>query len=285
MKPRFLVGTLLSIVAAVVGLTVVFGSFYTIDQGERGVLLRNGAVTGIAEPGLGFKMPIIDDVKEITTQSQTRIYQGIEAYSFDQQTAVISFSVSYSLLPSEVDTIYSTYGGHQGIIDRLLDRRALEQLKNVFGQFSAVRAIQERSRLNAEVSEAIQSAVRGPLVIESVQIEDVAFSDVYENSIEQRMLAEVEVQKLEQNLERERVQADITVTQATATANAVRQAAMAEAEAIRLKGDAEADAINARGEALSQNPLVVQLITAERWNGTLPATMPPNGTVPFIDLN
>jgi hypothetical protein len=35
-----------------------------------------------------------------------------------------------------------------------------------------------------------------------------SFSEAYENSVEQRMLAEVEVQKLRQNAAREEVQAD-----------------------------------------------------------------------------
>ncbi len=41
-------------------LSVVLGSWYTIDEGERGVVLRYGAVSGVAQPGLGFKIPVID---------------------------------------------------------------------------------------------------------------------------------------------------------------------------------------------------------------------------------
>ena len=99
------------------------------------------------------------------------------------------------------------------------------------------------------------------------------------------MLAEVEVQKLQQNAEREKVQAQITVTQATAKANAVRAEAQAAADALRLNGearatniritgDAEAAAIEARAKALGTNPNLVTLVQAERWNGVLPTTMP-----------
>ena len=65
------------------------------------------------------------------------------------------------------------------------------------------------------------------IIIESVQLENIEFSANYLHSIEQRMLAEVEVQKLQQNAEREKVQAQITVTQANAKANAVRAEAQA----------------------------------------------------------
>ncbi|MCB1575926.1 MAG: prohibitin family protein, partial [Xanthomonadales bacterium] len=76
----------------------------------------------------------------------------------------------------------------------------------------------------------------------------------------------------------------ITVTQAKAQADSALAKAQAEAEAIRVRGIAEADAIKARGEALKQNAQLIALTQAEKWNGVLPATMVPGGTVPFLNL-
>jgi len=121
-------------------------------------------------------------------------------------------------------------------------------------------------------------------VIESVQVEDIVFSAEYIKSVEQRMQAEVEVQRLRQNLEREKVQADIVVTQANAQANAVRAQAQAQADAIRLKGEAEADAIKARAAALGDNPNLINLTQAERWDGKLPTTMVPSGALPMMNV-
>jgi regulator of protease activity HflC (stomatin/prohibitin superfamily) len=270
--------------AFIITLTVVFGSWYTIDQGERGVLLRNGALVGTAQPGLGFKTPWIEEVVKVSVQSRAQIYKEVPAYSKDQQSAVLSLSVNYRIPADKVTEVYSVYGGEDGLLSRLVDRRVNEDLKTVFGQFTAVAAIQERSRLNLEVASAIQSSVKGPVIIDSVQIENIDFSDAYEASIEQRMLAEVEVQKLRQNAEREKVQAEITVTQAKANADAVRAKANAEAEAIRIKGDAEATSIKARGDALRENPGLVALTQAEKWNGQLPTTMLPGGSVPMLQL-
>lgn len=276
-------GRLLLIAAAIVVL-VMFGlkSFYTVDQGERGVILRTGAVVGTAEPGLGFKIPFLDRVVKISVQSRAQIYDSVPAYSRDQQAAVITLSVNYRLPAAEVERIYADYGSEEGLVERLIDRRVFEQAKNVFGQFNAVTAIQERVRLNAETEAAIRDSVKGPVLIDSVQIENIDFSDAYEQSIENRMLAEVEVQKLRQNAEREKVQAQITVTQANAQADAVRAQAEAQAAATRLAGEAEADAIRAKGAALRDNPSLIELTAAERWNGQLPTTMIPGSAVPFI---
>jgi regulator of protease activity HflC (stomatin/prohibitin superfamily) len=267
-------GIIGAVLVGIVALVILGGSFYTVDQGERGVILRNGAVVGTADPGLGFKLPIIDSVKEINVQTQARLYEKVMVYSRDQQNADLYVSVNYRIASDKVEDIYSEFGGREGIVNRLLDRQVPEEVKNVFGKFNAVTAIQERERLSREVQEAVQKAISSPLlIVESVQIENIDFSDAYEQSIEQRMLAEVEVQKVQQNAQREKVQAEILVIQAKA-----------EADAKKLQGDAEAHSINARGRALAQNPALVELIQAEKWDGKLPTTMVPGQTVPFINV-
>lgn len=263
---------------------VLFGSVYTIDQGTRGVILRMGAIAGIAEPGLGFKIPLVDKIVPINVQTNSVVYRDMETYSRDQQLAEITVSVTYRLLPDQVDEVYAQYGGDHGIVTRLIDRRVNELAKTVFGQFNASEAIQERARLNLQIAASITEIVKGPLIIESVQIEDVAFSTTYEASIEARMLAEVEVQKRTQELEQQRVQAQITVTQAQAQADSRLAEAEAAAKATRLAGEAEADAIRARGAALRDNPALISLVTAEAWDGVLPSTMVPGSAVPFISV-
>jgi regulator of protease activity HflC (stomatin/prohibitin superfamily) len=273
-----------TVIGVLFGLTILGGSWYTVDSGYRGVQITNGAVTGTAEPGLGFKMPIISKVVDISIQSQARQYENVAAYSRDQQPAILTVSVNFRFPADQVEDIYTNFGGEEGVLTRLLDRQVFDEVKNVFGKFNAVTAIQERDRMVAEVQNAIQKSVIGPIIIESVQIENIDFSDAYENSIEQRMLAEVEVQKVKQNAEREKVQAEIAVIQAQAQADAQVAQATANAEAIRLQGDAEAQAIRAKGDALRDNPQLIGLIQAEKWNGILPTHMVPDSTVPFLNV-
>lgn len=275
------------VLAGVIGLAVLMvtnGSFYTVDEGERGVILRTGAVVGTAAPGLGFKLPFLDEVVKVSVQSRAQLYEQVSTYSRDQQAANLTLSVNYRLPADQVERIYADYGGESGVVSRLIDRRVYEQTKTVFGRFNAVTAIQERARLNLEIEQAIRDSVLGPVIIDSVQLENIDFSEAYEQSIENRMLAEVEVQKLRQNAEREKVQAEITVTQANARASAIRAEAEAQAEATRLAGQAEADAIRAKGAALRDNPELINLTSAERWNGELPTTMVPGAAVPFIGV-
>lgn len=285
-----ILGIASAFVVGLVGLTVIFGSWYTIDDGYRGVVLRNGAIVGTANPGLNFKTPWIEEVEYISIRDHTAIYGKDEnnlfqAYSRDQQIADLVVSVNYRVPVDRVQEVYTQYGSVENMVSRLLDRQIYEKTKTVFGQFSAASAIQERGRLNREISEAITNTISGPIIVSSIQVEDISYSPAYEASIEERMKAEVEVQKMKQQHEQAKVQAEILVTEANAKADAVRAEAQANAEAIEMKGNAEAKAIAARGKSLRDNSNLVSLVQAERWDGKLPSSMIPNGTVPFLDVN
>ena len=262
----------LSVLVGLVIAYLIFGSWYQVDQGERAVVLRWGRIVGLAEPGLHFKLPWVDTVRMITVQNQTKGYQNLEAYSRDQQPADLTVSVTYVVVdPREV---YSQYGDLEVAVTRLIDPRLKAGIKTIFGQYDAVRAIQERAALNNDFDTAVTSAISGgPINIISVQIENIDFSDAYEQSVEQRMLAQVEIQKREQNLRTTEVEAQIARTKAEG-----------EAQAIRLRGEAEAAAIRARADALRANADLVQLQAVEKWDGKLPTTMVPSSALPFINV-
>lgn len=280
-KPPF--GIIFGAIGAVIFLLLVISSFYTVDEKERGVVLRNGAFTAVADPGLHWKIPFIDTVKTLSVQNNATKWDNLQAYSRDQQAASLAVSVSWHVPPGEVAAVYRGYSDLEGLLARAISRHVPTQVENVFGQYTAVNAVQQRGKLVTDIASAIKSAITGPVVIDSVQVENIDFSDAYEKSIEERMRAEVAVKTREQQLNTEQIQAQIVVTQAQATADSALAAARAKAEGIALLGAAEAEAIKARAQALGSNPELVELTKAERWNGVLPSTMLPNSAVPFIE--
>jgi len=262
----------LSVLVGIVIAYLAFGSWYQVDQGERAVVLRFGELVGESGSGFHFKLPWVDSVRRITVQTQTKRYQNLDAYSRDQQPADLTVSVTYVV--SNASEVYAQYGDLDVAVLRLIDPRLTAGIKTIFGQYDAVRAIQERAALNNDFATAVTSAIDGgPISIISVQIENIDFSDAYEQSVEQRMLAQVEIQKREQNLRTTEVEAQIARTKAEG-----------EAQATRLRGEAEASAIKARAEALRMNADLVQLQAVEKWDGKLPTTMVPSSALPFINV-
>jgi regulator of protease activity HflC (stomatin/prohibitin superfamily) len=296
MRPRGIITGIAAGLVALLALTIIFGSWYTIDQTQRGVLLRNGAFVGVIQPGLGFKLPWVDTVYKIDMQTHTKTYghdkatnkSTMEAYSADQQPAFLRVSVTLHVSPDKVAEVYERFGGdYEAAIGRLITPPTYAYSKVVFGQYTAQRAITERGKLNADVAKSLTQAIAYDPVftIDSVQVEDIAFSGEYIKSVEQRMQAEVQVSQFQQKLLQEKIQADIAVTQAQGRANSVVAEAEANAKSIKLRGNAEAEAIQARGDALNKNPTLVSLVQAERWDGKLPQTMIPGGAVPFISVS
>lgn len=192
MKESFSFGRILGISLLVFVVLILictaFGSFYTIDQGERGIKLRYGAVVSVSEPGFHFKWPFIDDVKLISVRTETMHYQNMSAYSRDQQPAKIIASVTYRVPDSEVGTLYNQYQTVDAFVNRVINRQVPTQIENVFGQFNAITAVQDRARLIKELTDSVKASMKNdPIIIDSVQVENIIFSEAYEKSVESRM--------------------------------------------------------------------------------------------------
>jgi regulator of protease activity HflC (stomatin/prohibitin superfamily) len=158
-------------------------------------------------------------------------------------------------------------------------------IKNVFGKYTAAQSIQNREKLGADINEAMRVTLESaPLQMMGVQVEEVSFSKAYEQSIENRMLAQVQIETTRQQKETASIQAEIQVVQAEAEARAQRERYMAEADGIRLRGEAEAKAISAKAQALAQNTNLVNLNAVEKWDGKLPESLVPGSAMPFIGL-
>lgn len=288
----------IAVLFAIVGLTVLLGSWYTVDQGQRAILLTNGAYTSTEGPGLHFKTPWFQSVVKISTRQAYLSWDGPSAllsYSSDQQTAGLAVTVTYHIPDAEVEKVYQSYGGQDQLTDRTLAQTVPQSVKTVFGQYTAVKVIKERAAFNKEVEAAVIAGVNGPIVVDSVQVKNIDFSDAYEQTIEARMMAEVEVQKQNQVLNQEKVKADIAVAQAKgradsvkaeAEANAFKVEAEGKANAFKIKaeGEATASAIEARAKALAANGALVELTKAEKWDGALPKTMQPGTAIPFMNV-
>ena len=269
-------------VIGIFGLMLVGGSFYTIEQGERGVLLRFGKVMEVEDSGLHFKIPFVDSVKKMAVRT-IKWTLKTAVYSKDIQGAEVKISLNFHLSPASVGSIYANAGMEYD--EKLILPQLLSVSKDVFGKYNAVSIVQAREELSKEICKALEAKFSPMgIIIESVQLENIDFSDSYEKSVEERMKAEVEVQKVKQNLEREKINADMLRAKAQGEADAKIAQAEANAKSIELVGRAEAEAIRAKSEAMRANPDYVKMLQAEKWDGKLPQSIVPSSSVPILKL-
>lgn len=295
--PRINIVTAAMWVAGVIFFAILaLNSFFVVSEGNRGVLTRNGGFVAVESPGLGFKVPFFDTVHQMEIRNM-RMELTVNVYSADTQQYNALLSVNYDLNPAEVERIFKNEGIEYA--DRRLRPLVEATLKEIAGQFSAQRTIQERNIYGAQVLEAIRAAaaIYGINVTE-VQVTNIDFTDQFENAIEDAMLAKAGVEQQRNILEQRRIQAETVVVDATAEANALRERAQgeadaavmaAQAEAIRIQqiGEAEAESMRLRSEALSQNPQLTEYtraLAAMNWDGVLPQQFVPGSALPILDL-
>lgn len=270
------------ILLAVFAAFIVWSGFTTIDQGNVGVQLRFGQAVGTLQPGFHIIIPFTDRVVVFSTRTKKQSYSQVNAYSRDIQAADNLVSVNYRVDGAKAIEVYSRYG--ENFVDSIISPVIFKRFKEIFGKYDAREIVNSRDKLGIEVENNIRQNMPDGIIIEGVQIENIDFSDAYEQAIEAAAQAEAAVRKARQELEQKKVDAEKVVVQAQADAQARIAAAKAEADAIRLKGEAEASAIQAKANALRENPSLVALSATEKWDGKLPTTFVPGSAVPFLQI-
>ena len=59
----------LAVVAIIFVIQIIYSSFYTIEPGEKGVVLRLGKFSRFASSGLNFKIPLVDEVIKVDVET------------------------------------------------------------------------------------------------------------------------------------------------------------------------------------------------------------------------
>ena len=265
-----------SIVAGAVALVLVvllWSSWVIVESGHVGVVRYLGEVQPEALPeGFHLKKPFLDDVAEIGVRLR-KAESDATAASKDLQVVSTKVAVQYSLVGQVMPLIYQKIGPHATIVENnVIYPAILESVKAITAKYTAEELVTRRADVKVQIQEAIegninttlaQKEVNGAVALANVAITDFEFSAEFNRAIEEKVRAEQEALKAENEKLRR-------VTQAEAAAAERTLAADAEAYQIEVGSKARADAIRREAEALKDNPNLIQLRIAEKWDGKLP---------------
>lgn len=265
---------------------------FAVDEGEVGLVTKYGEIQEQYNAGLHWRTMFVEDDITFSTREKKHtigsfdergeLLGGISAYTRDAQTVTTALVITYKI--ADPVQVYKNYRTTENMISQLLEPRSRQALEIVFSEYTAQRALENRAKLTSDITKQIRDSLQGyPIEITAVQTV-IQFSEDYEKRVEESVQKNVEIQTAERNLIIQQKQAEIVRVNAQAQADAQVIDAKAKAEAVKIAGEAEASAIRAKGEALKENRQLVDLTTAEKWNGVLPMTMTPGSTVPFINV-
>ncbi|PTB92749.1 FtsH protease activity modulator HflK [Marinobacter sp. B9-2] len=94
-------GAILALAAILVVGYVIFQSFYTVDEQERAVVLRFGEYHQTANPGLRFKVPLIDSVTKVRVTNVRTAESSGQMLTQDENLVTVDLQVQYRVGDAE----------------------------------------------------------------------------------------------------------------------------------------------------------------------------------------
>jgi regulator of protease activity HflC (stomatin/prohibitin superfamily) len=261
-------------------------SFVIVDAGHVGVVKRLGAVQPESLPeGFHFKIPFAEQVTKVDIRLMNSRSSAVSS-SKDLQTVRTTVEVQYSINGEMAPYTYQVVGLNRQIQARVIEPAIGESVKAVTAQYTAEELVTKRNLVKLKIQAAIQGYINATLekkkINEGIEIANVAitdfnFSDEFNRAIEMKVKAEQEaLQAKNEKIKR--------ITEAEASAAEQELAADASAYEISVASKARAAAIKREARALHNNPELIQLRIAERWDGQLPRF---NGSsvIPFLNID
>lgn len=248
-------------VGAVIILWALLAFFFTVDAGERGVVLRFGAVTRVVAEGIHVKWPFMENVVRMNIRVQKSTTKT-EAASRDLQAVHTTIVLNFNLQPDKVGEVYKTL--RTAYVETVVDPIVKEAFKAASARFTAEELISKRETIKNEVREYLRNRMI-PFGIDIVElsITDFEFSPEFNRAIEAKQTAEQLALKAKRDLDRIKVEAQQKIA-----------IAQAEAEALRIQRQAVTP------ELVRLREVEAQMKAIEKWDGKLPSVT--GGAVPFI---
>ncbi len=274
-------GAIAAAIVAVLIVLAIINPFRTVSSGHVGVLTRFGSVAQLPlNPGLHFIMPLYESVQSISTQPQTAKSEET-ASTHDLQNVNTSIAVTFHIDPPAAPQFYQAFRDFSTVDARIIAPSVSNELKAVTANYDAEELVTKRDAVNARIKELIaQSLAPYHLVVEAVNVANFAFSQAYEEAIEQKQVAQQQALQAQYTLQQTQITAQQQVVQAKAAADAAIAQASGQARAILLRAESQAKANQMLNSSLT--PSVLQAKALDKWSGTLPAYLSAGVPLPLI---
>jgi regulator of protease activity HflC (stomatin/prohibitin superfamily) len=277
---------MVAVFALIMGLSAFATSCTPVEKGHVGVSSYYGAVQ--AQPrteGLHFVRPFGLESVEIVDVRMRKAEAKQAASSGDLQGVTTTIAVQYSLVGSMVPKVVQKFGNADAVDANVIGPAVSESVKAVTARYSAEGLITKRSEAKAEIEQELREFVKktlkskdcaGAINFQNIAITDFKFSEEFDASIEAKVKAEQDALKALNEKKKK-------ITQAEAQAQERKLKADAVAYQTEVESQARADAIKREAAALKNNPALIQLRKAEKWDGKLPHYT-GGGAVPFMNI-
>ena len=241
-------------------LVLATGSLFVVREGQRAIVIQFGKVqrdagtgdTKVFEPGLHFKLPFIDSVRQLDARIQTLDDSPDRFVTSEKKDLIVDSYVKWRI--KDFARYYlSTNGGNKLQAEALLKQKVNNGLRTEFGSRTIAQIVSgERTELMEQAMiQASSSSDELGIEIVDVRVKQINLPTEVSNSIFQRMRAERAAVAREHRSEG---QEQAEVIKANIEAKVTVMLADAERNARQLRGEGDATAAQIYAEAYSKNP-------------------------------
>lgn len=237
------------IIAIIAIFVVLVSSAYVVDERQTAIKFRFGEIVEEnIQPGLHFKIPVINNVEKFSSQILSMDAQPEQFLTNEKKYVVVDFFVKWRI--SESGTFYRSTGGNLNTASNRLESIMKDGLRNEFSKRTIQEAISGERDQIMEGLQAKSNEAANQLGVEivDVRVSQIDFSERNSESVFKRMRSE-----------RERVAQDLRARGAE-EAERVRAAADRDAEIIKADAYSAAEKIRGQGDSKAAD------IYAEAYN-------------------
>ena len=239
--------------ALIVGLVVLYLSIFVVKETQRAVKLEFGRVVQAdVAPGLHFKIPIVNDVKKFDARILTLDAAPQSYLTSEKKALTVDSFVKWRV--SDVEKYFTTTGGDEERLRRLLIQRVDAGLRNEFGSRTVNEVVSgERDELMDKLTLQLNAISLEELGVEVIdlRVKKIDLPPEVSESVYNRMRTERE--RLAKEL---RAQGNEVAEKIRATADKEKTIILADAyrQAEETKGNGDATSTSTYASAYSKDP-------------------------------
>lgn len=260
------------LVPVLILLFAFFSSFRVVRAGEVGVVTRFGRVTGrLLNPGAHFIIPVVEatsnyNTKKIIYETTVKEKQAssladyldfpVDTNTEDGQQVDIFYTVRFNIDPTKASWVAQNIGPESSLVEKVVKTESRIWARNIPRRFSAETLYTGDGSVQVqnEIFDALRKTFEdNGLILDSVGIREIKFTEQYIGAIEAKQIEAVKVETEKNKAEQQKFQKEGRITQAEG-----------EAQEQRLQRETLND------QVLQKIRLDNQKAFIDKWNGIMP---------------
>lgn len=295
---NFISMVVMAVVLALV-LNIVSAGLIFVEPQERGVVIsaiRDGIRDEALQPGLSWIVPYAENVIPYSISRQTYTMSiaptegqitgddSVEARTKDGQVVLVDASLIFAINPTKTVDIHINW--QDNYVDNLVRPQSRGVIRDAVSQFNvsevySTKRLELINQMTAEMSDILEK--EGFILVDFV-LRNIAFSDEYAASIEQKQIAEQQAQRAALIVEQRKQEAEQARQTAEGLADANVIEAQGRANARLVEAEAEAEALQLLAEAIANNPDLLTYEYITRLSPGIQVMLVPNDNPLLLPL-